>query len=695
MTRRLIPADQSFLDGNGDPLSGGLLNFYETNTSTRKNTYSDNGLTTANDNPIVLNSSGKLDVDVWGDGEFKLIVTNSSGGSSKTYDPLIGYDLTGRVAYANIATMAAVLKDTLTDGNIVEVDGYTTAGDGGGGQFKWDSTDTSSAVQGVIVASDEGGLGRWTRIHAGELPATAFGFKTDGTNNDTPMSAYLSSAVNSCVFEGGKTYNFAATVTLVDDKNIVCNDKERAIFDFTGVFASSNLLITCGSSINRVSLKGIKVVGGLTSFNSDGADKYAVYLPGATNSVIDNCEADGCEAGLFFRDGSSDCFLTNSVATNCYLRGLGAMGTSGNPCQRITITGNKVDTTETTYAAAPIDGIRTEEVYDSNINNNTGTNVYIGLRIENSCDNVVTGNRGFECWKSGIGIYNNTQRNFIAGNHVFDNNRANQDNTDLTSSKGNANTNFSGINVENNSGNNVITGNFCYQTPATIVPFTSGSEEPNLGCRLTGATSGATGRIRKIVLNSGSWGGGDAEGELHLVDVNGTFNSSEALENSTTYIPYNSGSETPDYGDTISGASSGATGVVLWFSVTSGDASNSDAEGILYLTGVSGTFNGSENLDNDTQSQSNFATNNAAITAENTDFATSNGASTAGSSKGFQKYGIGVNVRNLTAMTVGDTYNIISNNQCFNNDLNQIEDRGFYNTVSDNNEFKSNIIRNA
>lgn len=88
MTTRLIPVHQSFLDDNGDPLSGGKLYFYETGTSTPKNTYSDSALSTANTNPVILNSAGRLDVDIWGEEETKITVTDSADGSPKTYDPI-------------------------------------------------------------------------------------------------------------------------------------------------------------------------------------------------------------------------------------------------------------------------------------------------------------------------------------------------------------------------------------------------------------------------------------------------------------------------------------------------------------------------------------------------------------------------------------------------------------------------------
>lgn len=54
-----------FFDSNGDPLSGGLLYFYVAGSSTPQNTYTTSAGTTANANPIVLNSRGEPASQIW------------------------------------------------------------------------------------------------------------------------------------------------------------------------------------------------------------------------------------------------------------------------------------------------------------------------------------------------------------------------------------------------------------------------------------------------------------------------------------------------------------------------------------------------------------------------------------------------------------------------------------------------------
>ena len=61
-----------------------------------------------------------------------------------------------------------------------------------------------------------------------------------------------------------------------------------------------------------------------------------------------------------------------------------------------------------------------------------------------------------------------------------------------------------------------------------VIVFTSGGDgEVKKGDTLTGATSGATAKIRQVILDSGTWAGGDAAGWFicDVDDINGTIQS--------------------------------------------------------------------------------------------------------------------------------------------------------------------------
>jgi len=62
--------------------------------------------------------------------------------------------------------------------------------------------------------------------------------------------------------------------------------------------------------------------------------------------------------------------------------------------------------------------------------------------------------------------------------------------------------------------------------------FDSGSVEPQAGETLTGATSGAVGKVISVTVTGGTWGGGDAEGSIELGACSGRFNDNEDIDGS-------------------------------------------------------------------------------------------------------------------------------------------------------------------
>jgi hypothetical protein len=83
---------QQFFDNNGIPLSGGLIYTYQAGSSTPLATYTDVNGTTANANPIVLNSSGRLDNEVWltYGYNYKFVLKTAAATTLGTYDNLYG-----------------------------------------------------------------------------------------------------------------------------------------------------------------------------------------------------------------------------------------------------------------------------------------------------------------------------------------------------------------------------------------------------------------------------------------------------------------------------------------------------------------------------------------------------------------------------------------------------------------------------
>lgn len=72
MSYRLLDQNPVYLDNAGQPLSGGFLAFYDTGTTTPKNTWSDKGLSVLNANPVQLDSAGRANTEIWGSGSYRV-----------------------------------------------------------------------------------------------------------------------------------------------------------------------------------------------------------------------------------------------------------------------------------------------------------------------------------------------------------------------------------------------------------------------------------------------------------------------------------------------------------------------------------------------------------------------------------------------------------------------------------------------
>lgn len=93
MSQQFFSPFPQFVDSTGAPYSGGTLTFYESGTSTPLDTYSDEAKTTANSNPLTLNSAGRPSSHIFlQDQDYKAVLKDSSGTTVWTADPVRGTD---------------------------------------------------------------------------------------------------------------------------------------------------------------------------------------------------------------------------------------------------------------------------------------------------------------------------------------------------------------------------------------------------------------------------------------------------------------------------------------------------------------------------------------------------------------------------------------------------------------------------
>ena len=160
----LLPnGEQTFVDANGIPLSGGTVQFDVPNTSTPKTTWVDPAQAVANANPVVLDSAGRA--IIYGSGSYRQIVKDQFGN-------LVWDQLTADTSGAN-----AVWGGTATGTANAPVLTASTFVGGTGQQLNWINASTNTGavsitVNGVAYAVDKDTPSGPVALTGGELAAT-------------------------------------------------------------------------------------------------------------------------------------------------------------------------------------------------------------------------------------------------------------------------------------------------------------------------------------------------------------------------------------------------------------------------------------------------------------------------------------------------------------------------------------------
>lgn len=84
---RLGDIGEQYFDSNGDPLGGGKLEFFASGTTTPATTYSNDGETIANANPVILSADGRQP-DIFYTGSLKIVLKDKDDVIIETRDPV-------------------------------------------------------------------------------------------------------------------------------------------------------------------------------------------------------------------------------------------------------------------------------------------------------------------------------------------------------------------------------------------------------------------------------------------------------------------------------------------------------------------------------------------------------------------------------------------------------------------------------
>src|SRR5690242_14859122 len=142
-------------------------------------------------------------------------MTTLTATESNPPDPIIGLQAITEVP--TIADLRAL--DGPSSQIAVNVLGYYSAGDGGGGQFYWDSTSSATHNGGTVIAPTAGGTGRWKWVDPTNIiNVKRFGAVGDGiTNDQTVIILARNAAQGGALFFPAGTYLITGSISMLSN----------------------------------------------------------------------------------------------------------------------------------------------------------------------------------------------------------------------------------------------------------------------------------------------------------------------------------------------------------------------------------------------------------------------------------------------------------------------------------------------
>ena len=295
-------AGWQFFDNNGAPLSGGLIYTYAAGTTTPLETYTTSTGLTANSNPVVLDSAGRVPNQIWLTSTlvYKFLLKTSTGTQIASYDNISGA--------VDSASLAASSGSSLV--------GFIQSGAGAV------ATTVQTKLRQTVSIVD-----------FGASPSAS------ASVNSAAIQAAIDSGANN-VFVPGGSYNISTTILIANKNGFVLQGAADSSTNFTWTGTAGGTMMTLRGSffcaINDLWINGNNSAGiclympGLnadsvtdTYINSQNeiarcrigsavAGSIGVKLGTTTGTQLDNITFYKC----FFENSGKHVTVTNQVSLN-------------------------------------------------------------------------------------------------------------------------------------------------------------------------------------------------------------------------------------------------------------------------------------------------------------------------------------------------------------------------------------------
>ena len=197
----------------------------------------------------------------------------------------------------------------LNDNEVTDISGHTTEGDGGGGNFYWDSTSTATDDNGTIVKLADTTTGRFIRVDQTRITVEMFGATGDGSTDDrTAILAaitFIEGQGGGTVYLSAASYNIGTTGIVIDSQSVTLEGegmggqtagKNGSRIIYTGTGAAIQLTAD-GTNAWGTNLRNLHIDGSGTGYiglkvgNDDGTVNVSWW------GMIENVYITGFEIG--------------------------------------------------------------------------------------------------------------------------------------------------------------------------------------------------------------------------------------------------------------------------------------------------------------------------------------------------------------------------------------------------------------
>ena len=349
-------AGWQFFTDNGTPLAGGLLYTYLAGTSTAATTYTTSAGNVPNSNPIVLNSAGRVQTEIWltQGVSYKFVLKTSAFITIGTYDNIDGA-ADPAPFYAFEAALAASSGSSLV--------GFIQSGSGAV------ATTVQAKLRETVSVMDFGAVGDGVTDDSDAIQAALDSVPVGGASIYFPSGNYkLSKGLNILIDQttllGAGKFNTELSPLPSFDR--VTYDALVTIGDGTSTDVGANCVIQNMSIIS--------------TYNNDGDNVSGVCNNNYYNTDIINCELKGGNpdtretGGIFIKRGLHIRVIDSSFY-NGY--GYGALLSGGN---------------DITFSNCAFDETQAGIVTDNNV---------FRMRIENCVFGNLVNNSGYPAAKTG------------------------------------------------------------------------------------------------------------------------------------------------------------------------------------------------------------------------------------------------------------------------------------------------------